>query len=301
MKKKTILSLLLVLIGMGSAWGQGEPYPVYISKYKYATFSVPNGTSSVTIPPGVVAYKMFGEVSITKGDVPQCAFTLKLEEFGMTDRTIDNFADESMILYSETEGNYTLGLEVSSENHENDAHPRTAAATKSFGRYSFDNMLVPSRAGMTCAEIMANMEIADEVQELDRAILGEQPGTRAVVNDDNYYYYKLAAVTKDQQTRVGFFWGAENGTGNFELTDNKAFLTIQKSLFSPQANARVRFVDETGLFSGNDEATGIELIPVGDAPELVVEETGAYDLLGRRVTTTLPGRMYIKNGRKFFK
>lgn len=299
MKKKTILSLLLVLIGMGSAWGQGETCPVYISNYKYATYTPYRDTYSVTLPDGVVAYKILGENRlITIGDDSQCAFTLKLERLDKNGTiTFDNEV-ESMILYSEKPGTYDLTLVGYSENG---VRPRTAADPKSFGRYSFDNMLVPSRAGMTCAEIMANMEIADEVQELDRAILGEQPGTRAVVNDDNYYYYKLAAVTKDQQTRVGFFWGAENGTGNFELTDNKAFLTIQKSLFSPQAEARVRFVDETGLFSGNDEATGIELIPVGDAPELVVEETGTYDLLGRKVTTTLPGHIYIKNGKKYIK
>lgn len=286
-----MLSMLVAVMGMNCAWG--ETVQVTISQYNYATFS--HDGDFVRLPDGVKAYSVTGKVSDITNSGGVVEFRLQLEELVPTYPSIgnDEYMSAEMILYSETPGTYELEVLKS------DGAKTRSAETSTFGRYSFDNLLIPGVAGLTTEEVMANMEIADEVTELDNKLREGTPATRA--NDSEYYYYKL--TTKDGNN-FGFYWGAEDGASFTIKTPNKAYLAILKSLFTnaqtPGAKTRVRFIDETGFLS-TDGATGIELIPTGDAPEVEIEEADTYDLLGRKVTTTIPGRIYIKNGKKYIK
>lgn len=303
MIKRIMLSMLVALVVLGAKAELEQKtteYTITFREHHYATFSKPENSISIEIPDGLVAYKMLGEANfIEKNNTEECDFKIKLEPIPLTDGKVTSQQYSAMILYSATLVDYTIKV-VTEEDVQ--VRPRKAASS-SFGCYSFDNMLIPGITGMTTEEIMANMEIADEVRELDNAILGEQPITRAAVDPQHTaenYYYKL--TTKNSQN-FGFYWGAEHGNA-FTTSNNKAYLTIRNYIINgepaPGVKTRVRLIDETGFLS-TDGATGIELIPVGDAPEVEIEEGNTYDLLGRKVTTTLPGHIYIKNGKKYIK
>lgn len=87
--------------------------------------------------------------------------------------------------------------------------------------------------------------------------------------------------------------GEANGTVGFyklasgtELLANKAYLYKEDGF----GNAKVRIISER-------EAAGIDNIAVD-----MDEDSGSaaiYDLYGRRVTNTIPGNLYIRNGKKF--
>ena len=92
--------------------------------------------------------------------------------------------------------------------------------------------------------------------------------------------YKFYRLTMHNGTKLGFWWGAENGAA-FAVAANKAYLAIPASV----AGAR-------NGFAFGDDATGISQIENG---KLKIENY--YDLQGRKVSK--PGKgLYIVNGKK---
>lgn len=305
MKKITVLSFLLLLLGLGNVRGENK-FVINIGQYKYTTFAPPLGVYSVTVAEGITVYKIQG----VTGDLEESQeagidFRLRLTEIELpANRTLVSteqvggfYALPPMILFSETEGGYDLPYTAP---YVSPSKGRSQASDSQTcqGVYSFDNMLIPGREGMDLDEVMANMIIDEKVTELDNYL--RDKATSRSVDDDSYYYYKLSTKTDNSGTRVGFFWGAEDG-GKFTPTGYyKAYLTIPKSFFNASSAKKFRLIDESGLFSSN-VATGITLTPRGDAPELMIEEAAVYDLQGRKVANPQPGHIYIRNGKKFIK
>ena len=92
--------------------------------------------------------------------------------------------------------------------------------------------------------------------------------------------YKFYRLTMHNGTKLGFWWGAENGAA-FAVAANKAYLAIPASVAGARSG-----------FAFGDDVTGISQIENG---KLKIENY--YDLQGRKVSK--PGKgLYIVNGKK---
>lgn len=98
---------------------------------------------------------------------------------------------------------------------------------------------------------------------------------------DGYKYYKLAYDDFDNNTGLGFYWGADNG-GAFYVKAGTAYLAVSKA---NTAGAKG--------FTLNGEATGIEGINAN-----VENAKAIYNLNGQRVASMAKPGLYIVNGKK---
>ena len=92
--------------------------------------------------------------------------------------------------------------------------------------------------------------------------------------------YKFYRLTMHNGTKLGFWWGAENGAA-FAVAANKAYLAIPASVAGARSG-----------FAFGDDVTGISQIENG---KLKIENY--YDLQGRKVSKPVKG-LYIVNGKK---
>ena len=104
-----------------------------------------------------------------------------------------------------------------------------------------------------------------------------------LTDDSNYYYYGLSLNASSELSSVGFYWMNNTGAA-FTNGAHKAYLKLDKSIFSPSMSM--------SGFPFNSSATGIDHIATGaDTTKSV------YDLSGRRVNKAIKG-IYIVNGKK---
>ncbi len=112
-------------------------------------------------------------------------------------------------------------------------------------------------------------------------------------NEDDYYFYKLT-VDAATESKLGFYWGAEDGAA-FTMPANKAWLAIPRPSQSggddedwPYGVPSLKF-----NFDG-DETTGITSVvtPAVSAP------AGIYSLQGVRVSDMSQKGVYIVDGKK---
>ena len=97
---------------------------------------------------------------------------------------------------------------------------------------------------------------------------------------DGYKYYKLAYDDFDNNTGLGFYWGAPEG-GKFYVKAGTAYLAV------PAGDATAKG------FAFNGEATGIEGVNAN------VENVKAiYNINGQRVASMAKPGLYIVNGKK---
>lgn len=94
-------------------------------------------------------------------------------------------------------------------------------------------------------------------------------------------YYKLAYGDWTSKTRLGFYWGADNG-GAFYVKAGTAYLAVPKA---KAAGAKG--------FTLNGEATGIEGVNAN-----VENAKAIYNLNGQRVASMAKPGLYIVNGKK---
>lgn len=95
-----------------------------------------------------------------------------------------------------------------------------------------------------------------------------------------YKYYKLAYDDFDNQTGLGFYWGAPEG-GKFFVKAGTAYLAV------PAGEATAKG------FAFNGEATGIEGVNAN-----VENAKAIYNLNGQRVASMAKPGLYIVNGKK---
>lgn len=95
-----------------------------------------------------------------------------------------------------------------------------------------------------------------------------------------YKYYKLAYDDFDNQTGLGFYWGAPEG-GAFYVKAGTAYLAV------PAGDATAKG------FAFNGEATGIEGVNAN-----VENAKAIYNLNGQRVASMAKPGLYIVNGKK---
>ena len=98
---------------------------------------------------------------------------------------------------------------------------------------------------------------------------------------DGNYYYKLAYGDNTNKTKLGFWWGAEDGSGNFKVKAGGAVLCVPQS-----AGAKL-----SGFVFGDEDANSINNIPVLDKKATI------YNLNGQRVSANAKG-IVIVNGKK---
>ena len=99
--------------------------------------------------------------------------------------------------------------------------------------------------------------------------------------NDGYKYYKLAYDVFDNNTGLGFYWGAPGG-GKFFVKAGTAYLAVSKA---NTASAKG--------FAFNGEATGIEGVNAN-----VENAKAIYNLNGQRVASMAKPGLYIVNGKK---
>lgn len=97
---------------------------------------------------------------------------------------------------------------------------------------------------------------------------------------DGYKYYKLAYDDFDNNTGLGFYWGAPAG-GKFFVKAGTAYLAV------PAGDATAKG------FAFNGEATGIEGVNAN-----VENAKAIYNLNGQRVASMAKPGLYIVNGKK---
>lgn len=107
------------------------------------------------------------------------------------------------------------------------------------------------------------------------------PATTSVFTaETGYKYYKLAFDNYEDQTGLGFYWGADNG-GAFKVKAGTAYLAV------PATEATAKG------FAFNGEATGIEGVNAN-----VENAKAIYNLNGQRVASMAKPGLYIVNGKK---
>lgn len=102
---------------------------------------------------------------------------------------------------------------------------------------------------------------------------------------DGNMYYKLAYGDNTNKTKLGFWWGAEDGSANFKVKAGGAVLCV------PQATATSVKGFSFDMANDQDAIKGIEQKTL---------DTVIYDMQGRKVSKTQKG-LYIVNGRKMVK
>ncbi len=121
--------------------------------------------------------------------------------------------------------------------------------------------------------------------EYDNNLLGlDVPGMIVEAsNSDDYYYYKLTTLNKQN---FGFYWGADDGEP-FELKNaHRAYLRLPKSLFGTNEQVKAFDLDDV-------------LDAITEAKQEQYSCTKIFDLQGRQVSHPVKG-VYISNGKKVF-
>lgn len=119
--------------------------------------------------------------------------------------------------------------------------------------------------------------------EYDNNLLGlDVPGMIVEAsNSDDYYYYKLTTLNKQN---FGFYWGADDGEP-FELKNaHRAYLRLPKSLFGTNEQVKAFDLDDV-------------LDAITEAKQEQYSCTKIFDLQGRQVLHLVKG-VYISNGKK---
>lgn len=107
------------------------------------------------------------------------------------------------------------------------------------------------------------------------------PATTSVFTaETGYKYYKLAFDNYEDQTGLGFYWGADNG-GAFKVKAGTAYLAV------PAGKATAKG------FAFNGEATGIEGVNAN-----VENAKTIYNINGQRMASMAKPGLYIVNGKK---
>ena len=93
-----------------------------------------------------------------------------------------------------------------------------------------------------------------EISEYDSEFNMLQPCTETAIfkaESDGNYYYKLAYGDNTNKTKLGFWWGADDGSGNFKVKAGCAVLVVPQSAGSNLRGFR---------FEGEGTTTAIESI-----------------------------------------
>lgn len=103
---------------------------------------------------------------------------------------------------------------------------------------------------------------------------------------DGNYYYKLAYGNNTEKSNLGFWWGKNDGSGNFKVKAGGALLCVDPQ---SQAASLMRGLAFEQI-SGNE--TGLE-------EEMIIEDCSPaiYNLSGQRVNSVNKSGLYIVNGK----
>lgn len=103
---------------------------------------------------------------------------------------------------------------------------------------------------------------------------------------DGNYYYKLAYGNNTEKSNLGFWWGKDDGSGNFKVKVGGALLCVDPQ---SQAASLMRGLAFEQI-SGNE--TGLE-------EEMIIEDCSPaiYNLSGQRVNSVNKSGLYIVNGK----
>lgn len=99
---------------------------------------------------------------------------------------------------------------------------------------------------------------------------------------DGNYYYKLAYGDNTNKKKLGFWWGAEDGSGNFKVKAGGAVLVVPQS----QAGSNLRGFS----FDYEDTLTGLDALEIAN-------DSVIYNIQGQRITRVQQG-VNIVNGKK---
>ena len=99
---------------------------------------------------------------------------------------------------------------------------------------------------------------------------------------DGNYYYKLAYGDNNNKTKLGFWWGANDGSGNFNVKASGAVLVVPQS----QAGSNLRGFS----FDYEDTLTGLDALEIAN-------DSVIYNIQGQRITRVQQG-VNIVNGKK---
>ena len=148
--------------------------------------------------------------------------------------------------------------------------------------------VVPANTGVLITALEAGDYIVDYSAAAGTSVLGSDNKLKASgdagisaedMNEANTKFYRL---TMHDGSKLGFWWGAEEGTA-FDIAANKAYLAVP-DIQAANVQGFV-FGDETTGLSEELRVKSEEFAPV------------VYDLQGRRVAQTAKG-LYIVNGKK---
>lgn len=131
----------------------------------------------------------------------------------------------------------------------------------------------------------AESEIGEYVPEFNMLVPCTTTGIYKSDADENYYY-KLAYGDNTKKTKLGFWWGAADGSGNFKVKAGGAILCV------PQGAGVKGF-----SFDEVEDATAIEEVEVANSNDAI------YNIAGQRIKAThnatgLRRGLYIVNGKK---
>ena len=102
--------------------------------------------------------------------------------------------------------------------------------------------------------------------------------------EDGYVYYKLAYSDYDNQTGLGFYWGADNG-GAFTVKAGTAYLAVPAAQSTSEENAKGFALDGVTDNIGNDHMAS-------------PRDGQIYNLCGQLVSDMSKAGLYIVNGKK---
>lgn len=102
---------------------------------------------------------------------------------------------------------------------------------------------------------------------------------------DDFYYYKLAYNNYNNQSDLGFYWGAENGTGYFKVKEGGAILRLPRT--SGNAMMGYAFTDD--------------LLSAIKVPVAKKQNETVYNLAGQKINKTMGRGIYIVGNKKIIR
>ena len=150
-----------------------------------------------------------------------------------------------------------------------------------------DGYYIPANTGILLYSDAENVDYytvenktVDALAEGTNMLMPAPATTSVFTAETGYKYYKLAFDNYEDQTGLGFYWGADNG-GAFKVKAGTAYLAV------PATEATAKG------FAFNGEATGIEGVNAN-----VENAKAIYNLNGQRVASMAKPGLYIVNGKK---
>lgn len=143
-------------------------------------------------------------------------------------------------------------------------------------------VLINSQSNVFGYYTVANKSL-DKIEYSQNMLLPAPVNGGTFVNADGCIYYKLAYGNFNEQTALGFYWGADNG-GVFYVKSGSAYLAVPSDI-----------TENSKSFTLDNIPTGVSRSNMNDDKN---DNVTIHSVMGQKINTIMQPGIYIVNGKK---